>query len=134
VGKLALGDLHESVNILGTSALDQPGLPSINVSGGQFAAPSNSGRATRDEFAVMPELELTLGYQLNQNYRVFIGYDLLYLNRVARPGSQVDLIVDTRGNPIDPAFTGEATSFPRPLFSDTNFWVQGLDFGLEVSF
>jgi hypothetical protein len=133
-GKLALGDLHESVNIQGTSTLIQPGLPNITVPGGQFAAPSNIGRATRDQFNAMPELEISIGYQFSPYFQVFIGYNLLYLNKVARPGNQVDLVVDTRGNQIDPGFTGEMTSFPRPFFSDTNFWAQGLDFGLEVSY
>jgi hypothetical protein len=133
-GKLALGDMHESVNIQGTSTLVQPGMPNITVPGGQFAGPSNIGRATRDRFDAMPELEISIGYQISPNFKVFIGYNLLYLNKVARPGNQVDLIVDTRGNPIDPGFTGEMTSFPRPFFSDTNFWAQGLDFGLGVSY
>jgi hypothetical protein len=133
-GKLALGDLHESVNIQGSSTLVQPGLPNITVPGGQFAAPSNIGRATRDRFAAMPELEISIAYQISPNFQFFIGYNLLYLNKVARPGNQVDLIVDTRGNQIDAGFTGEATLFPRPFFTDSNFWAQGLDFGLQVSY
>jgi len=133
-GKLAIGDLHESVNILGTSTLVQPGLPSITVPGGQFAAASNSGRATRDEFAVLPEMQLAIGCQVSRNLRALIGYDLLYLNRVARPGGQVDLIVDPAGNQIDPGFTGASTTYPRPLFNDANFWAQGLQLALEVSY
>jgi hypothetical protein len=126
--------LHESVNILGKSALMQEGLPTVTVPGGQFAAASNTGRATRDEFAVMPELQLAIGYQVSRNLRAWIAYDVLYLNRVARPGSQVDQIVDTQGDQIDPGFTGAQTTYPRHLFNDTNFWVQGLNFSLEVSF
>jgi hypothetical protein len=126
--------MHESVNIQGTSTLVQPGMPNITVPGGQFAAPSNIGRSTRDRFDAMPELEISIGYQISPNFQVFIGYNLLYLNKVARPGNQVDLVVDAGGNQIDPGFTGAMTSFPRPFFSDSNFWAQGLDFGLEVSY
>jgi hypothetical protein len=133
-GKLALGDVHESVNIQGTSTLVQPGLPNITVPGGQFAAASNIGRATHDQFNAMPELEISIGYQFSPNFQVFVGYNLLYLNKVVRPGNQVDLVVDTAGTQIDPGFTGAMTSFPRPFFSNTNFWAQGLDFGLEVSY
>ncbi len=133
-GKLALGDLHESLNVIGSSTLVQPGLPNVTVPGGLFAAASNSGRVTRDEFAVLPEAEIDIGYQLNANVRVYIGYNILYLNRVARPGSQVDQVVDTRGTPIDPGFTGETTTYPRPVFNDTNFWAQGIDFGVQLSY
>jgi hypothetical protein len=112
----------------------QPGLPNVTVPGGQFAAASNSGRATQDKFAVMPELELTLGYQFNGNIWVYVGYDILYFNKIARPGSQVDLTVDTAGDQIDPGFTGARTSYPSRLFNDTNFWAQGLDFGVAISY
>jgi hypothetical protein len=133
-GKMAIGELHESVNILGTSTLVQPGLASVTVPGGQFAAASNSGRATRDEFAVLPELQLEIGCQVSSHLLAFFGYDLLYMNRVARPGRQVDLIVDSRGNQIDSGFTGESTTYPRPLFNDANFWAQGLHVGLMFSY
>jgi hypothetical protein len=133
-GKVALGDLHESVAILGTSTLVPGTGPSVTVPGGQFAAASNSGHATRDEFAVLPEFEIAIGCQISRNLRAYIGYDLLYLNKVARPGSQVDLIVDTKGDQIDPGFTGESTTFPRALFRDTNFWAQGLNAGLEFTY
>jgi hypothetical protein len=133
-GKLALGDCHESLNIAGTSTLIQSPGPNVTVAGGQFAAASNSGRSTRDQFAVVPELELSVGCHLAPNIRAFAGYDLLYLSRVARPGSQVDLIVDNKGDQIDPSFTGETTSFPRRLFRQTDFWAQGVSVGLELAF
>jgi hypothetical protein len=106
----------------------------MTIPGGQFAAASNSGHASRDEFALLPELEIAFGYQVSRSLRAYLGYDLLYLNRVARPGSQVDLIVDTTGTQIDPAFTGAQTTYPRPLFLDSKFWAQGLNLGLEISF
>jgi hypothetical protein len=133
-GKLAVGDLHETLNIMGTSTLIQPGVPNVTAPGGLFAAASNIGHYSRDEFAVMPELELSVGLQINENLRVYLGYNLLYLNRVARPGSQFDQIVDVAGTVIDPGFTGAATIYPRPIFGETSFWAQGLDFGVQLSY
>ena len=133
-GKLAIGDLHESLNIMGTSTLTQPGSPNVTVPGGLFAAASNIGHYTRDEFSVLPELELRVGCHISENIQVFVGYNLLYLNRVARPGSQFDQVVDTGGTVIDPGFTGATTTYPRPIFGETNFWAQGLDFGVQFSY
>jgi hypothetical protein len=133
-GKLAVGDLHESLSIAGASTLSQPGSPNITVPGGLFASPSNIGRYTRDEFSVMPEVKLSIGCQVTDSIRLFLGYNLLYLNRVARPGSQFDQIVDTGATVIDPGFTGATTTFPRPIFGETSFWAQGLDFGVQFSY
>jgi hypothetical protein len=133
-GKLAVGDLHESLNIAGSSTLTQPGSPNVTVPGGLFAAASNIGHYSRDEFSILPEFELTVGYQFGDHIRAFVGYNLLYLNRVARPGSQFDQIVDTSATVIDPAFTGAGTTFPRPIFGETSFWAQGIDFGAQFSY
>jgi hypothetical protein len=133
-GKLAVGNVHESLDIAGASTLVQPGLPNVSVPGGLFAAASNIGHYTRDEFSVMPEAELSIGCQIIDNVRVFVGYNILYLNKVARPGSQFDQVVDTRATVIDPGFSGEKTTFPRPVFGETNFWAQGLDFGVQLSY
>jgi hypothetical protein len=135
-GKIALGANHEEVNIFGTSTLSNSSL--ITVSGGQFAGPSNIGRRKHDDFAVIPEVDLKVGYQITNWMRAFVGYDFLYISRVVRPGSQVDEVVDDRTNPVNPGFvpgTNPASvSFPRPLFQQTDFWAQGFTFGLEFRF
>jgi hypothetical protein len=133
-GKVALGGTHEVVSVLGTSTLVTGGGPSITVPGGQFAAPSNSGRSARDEFAVVPEVELAVQYQILDHVQLFAGYDFLYWSRVVRPGRQADLVVDTRGDQIDPAFTGETVAYPRPLFKASDFWAQGLNFGVSLCY
>ena len=135
-GKVALGDTHEVVNISGTSVLIPAGGQITTVSGGQFAAPSNSGRSKRDEFAVIPEAEIKFGYQFSRCFRAFAGYNFLYWSRVVRPGNQVDLVVDTAQVPIDPGFNAAAPRavFPRPQFQRSEFWAQGVDFGLEFRY
>jgi hypothetical protein len=134
--KVALGSNHESVNIEGSSSLfPNPG-PIVTLPTGQFAEPSNIGRRTSDRFAVMPEAEIKIGYQINSCLRATVGYDFLYLSRVVRPGNQVDLIIDDRTNVVNPGFVPGTTNttFPRPLFNQTDFWAQGLTFGLEFRF
>jgi len=135
-GKVALGDNHESLNILGTSTLFPAGGASITVPTGQFAQPSNIGRRTRDEFAVIPEAQLNVGYQATRAVRVFVGYDFLYWSNVVRPGSQVDLIVNNATNATNPGFIPGTTqaNYPRPLFNRSDFWAQGVNFGVEFRY
>ncbi len=135
-GKVALGDNHEVVNVGGVASLVPNVGPAVTVPGGQFAAPSNSGRFTHDEFAVIPEVEVKLAYQATRNLRATVGYDFLYWSQVVRPGSQVDLIVDDRANPVNPGFIPGTTGtvYPRPEFNRTDFWAQGLTFGLEFRY
>jgi hypothetical protein len=136
-GKLALGSNHEVIQVLGTSTLNMPGAAPTTVPVGQFAGPSNIGRRTHDEFAVMPEVEVKVGYQVTNWLRASIGYDFLYLSRVVRPGSQADLLVNDSRNPVNGVFGMpplDTTAFPRPFFNRTDFWAQGLTFSLEFRF
>jgi hypothetical protein len=141
--KVALGDMHEVVNINGNQLLTGPrGVPQQTFPGGLLALSSNSGRHERDRFAVVPEVGFTLGYQLTDRVRVSAGYTFLYLSNVVRPGDQIDPVLDPRRipnfvhlNPAEaphPGFVNPA----RPLFAfrETDFWAQGVNFSLEFRF
>jgi hypothetical protein len=134
-GKVALGSTHEMLSISGISSVTTGGGATTAVAGGQFAGPSNIGRYTGNEFTVIPEVEVKVGYQLTRALRCYLGYDFLYWSRVLRPGNQVDLIVDTRADQVDPNFVpGTRVTFPQPRFNRSDFWSQGLTFGLELNF
>lgn len=123
-GKLALGVNHEEVNIFGTSTIIPPGGPISATAGGAYTSPSNIGRTTHNEFAVLPQVTLQAGYDLTEHLRATIGYDFLYLNQVVRPGIE-----------IDPRFgVANGVAFPQSKFEKTDFWAQGISFGLELRF
>src|SRR5262249_55093388 len=63
-GKLALGSNHQVVEVLGTSTLIPNTGSAVTVTSGQFAGPSNRGTRSQDEFTVIPEFEIKLGYQV----------------------------------------------------------------------
>ena len=110
-GKVALGDMQQQTRINGVLASnDFNGLgPVQTFPGGYFALPTNSGTYTRDRFAVVPEANLSVGYQVNRVISVFAGYSFLYLSNVARPGEQIDRVINpSQGT----AFTG---TVPAPL-------------------
>src|SRR5205823_2362775 len=78
LGKVGLGDSHQSVDVHGLTVLAAPGQPALAAPGGLLALASNGGHFTRDAFAVVPEAGVNLGYQLNPYVRVFAGYTFLY--------------------------------------------------------
>jgi hypothetical protein len=128
VGKLGIGSTHEVVSIDGRTTVMAPGQTLTTQPGGLLALPSNSGRFASDEFTVVPELGIRLGYQVGGGLRVFVGYDLLYWNEAARPGEQIDLAINT--TQIPPG-TLVGVSRPAPTGRDTNLFLHGVSAGLE---
>lgn len=135
LGKLALGNNHEVVNIQGSQIVTTPGgVPQV-FNGGLLALPSNSGRFTRDRFSVMPELGVKLGYNITDNLRVTVGYTWVYWSSVVRPAYQIDRVLDMNQIPNfarGPAVVG--ASRPGVPFTQSDFWAQGVSFGLEYNY
>ena len=93
------------------------------------ALPSNIGQYEDDEFVEIPELSLTLGYQLAPQVRFLVGYTIIYWNNVVRPGEQIDLNVNPDLMP--PALSTTGLSAPAFVMNDTAFWAQGINLGLD---
>ena len=130
-GKVALGVSHEIVDISGSTLITPAGGPTSAFAGGLLAQPTNIGRFSRNNFAVVPEGGLNLGYQLTPRVRLLAGYSFLYWSRVVRAGDQVDRVVNatqlTGGTLMGPAR-------PAFLFQSSDFWAQGLNVGVELRF
>jgi hypothetical protein len=135
VGKVALGDSHEVVSIQGAQRVVSPTGAVSTFNGGLLALPSNSGQFTRDQFAVVPEVGVNLGYQVTDWCRLIVGYNFLYWSSVARPGDQIDRVIDVTQIPNGPTPAGPA-SMVRPVggVHSTDFWAQGVSFGLEFRY
>lgn len=136
--KCAVGVDYELSDVAGTSAVTGSafGLPLGTFPEGVFAQTSNAGRQTKTPFAVMPELQLQLGYALTSHMRAVIGYDFLYLSDVLRPGEQIDRVVNPTQNVLFGGTGGVTTGTPSPLPAAvrSDYWVQGLNFGLQVRY
>ncbi len=79
----------------------------------------------------MPQLDLKLGYYVRPNFRLTVGYDILWWSSVLRPGAQVNTAINTTQLPPGPQ-TG-ATA-PIYSFQDYGMWVQGISLGGDVNF
>jgi hypothetical protein len=127
--KVALGNAHHIVTIDGSTTRIIAGGTTETQPGALLATQTNIGRYTSNRFAVVPEVNLKIGYDLTDNCRIFVGYDFLYMSSVVRPGDQIDLNVNQSFRP----FTGGAGTGPRQpafVFRTTDYWAQGLNFGL----
>lgn len=95
-GLVALGSTNTDVTVNGSTRVQQPnGVPQTFV-GGLLAQRTNIGSRSFDEFSVVPEATVTLGYQVTDGIRAFVSYNYLYWSKVSRAGDQIDLVVDAR--------------------------------------
>jgi hypothetical protein len=132
-GSIGLGDMHQSVNLLGGSASLAAGTPSI-APGGLITSADDLGHHSREHCAFVSEWGIKFGYSFGCHLRAFVGYNALFLSSVVRPPDQVsfsrtNLQVTVNGTPqtinvLSPGFR----------FNASEVWVQGCDFGVEVRF
>lgn len=135
LGKVALGVSVENAGIDGRTAYNSQQGSSGTLMAGQLALPSNIGHFGQDRFAVVPEFGINFGYALTRHIRLTFGYTFLYWSNVFRAGDQID-----RGlNPTELASLagrGPLVGPARPNFPfhSTDFWAQGLNFGLQFRY
>ena len=132
-GKVALGDTHEIIDISGSQTVTTPTGQVTHFVGGLLALPSNIGHFNRDEFSVVPEVTVNLGYRLSHCLTVYAGYNFLYWSRVARAGDQIDRVIDTSQIPNFGSNVPTGVGRPAVPFAQNDFWAQGLNVGLEIN-
>jgi hypothetical protein len=134
-GKLALGQMQQAADVSGSTDALKPDGSTFGFPAGLYALRSNSGRHERDELAFIPEVGLNVGWQLTRCLKVYAGYSLLWVSTVARAGEQIDPVVNVTQFPIRSG-NGPLVGPARPAFTfdGTDFWAQGLNFGLELRY
>ena len=133
--QVALGVMHQTVNINGSTVYTSPPPPAGPFPGGFLAQPTNIGSYSRNVFGVVPQLNLNAGRQVTQNLRLFVGYSFMYFNSVVRPGDQIDPVLNLSQIP-GPTGPGSLVGPARPAFEwrDTGMWVQGINVGAQWAF
>lgn len=125
LGLLGLGNMNEQVTINGSTTTSLGG-SSVTNTGGLLTQPSNIGTYQRNRFAFIPQLTANLNYHLTQNLSFHIGYNIIWLSNIATSADQIDHVVNlTQPNgPARPAFT----------FNDREYWLQGINWGMNWDF
>ena len=129
--QVGLGNTNSEATIQGTTTATVPGTAAVVSPAGFLAQQSNIGAYNQDWFTMVPELGLTLAYDLTSWCRFTVGYSLVYWSKVARPGDQIDLHLHPKQFPVPLDAASELPEFP---FATTDYWAQGLNLGLDVRF
>ncbi len=124
--KLALGANTANITILGLTNTTVGGVVT-QTPVGLLAQPSNIGTHSDDTFAVVNEIGLHGGWQINDYVKVFAGYSFLFISSVVRAPEIVDPVVN---------LNQPAAGAGRPVFTrqQTDFWAHGLNAGVEVRY
>lgn len=131
LAKMALGNTRSRVWIDGATVTTSGGVVD-NDPGGMLALTTNMGSYTQNNMAVIPELGVTLGFDITKRFRATFGYTFIYWSNVARAGEQIDRNL----NPTYFANNGPAAGAVQPefVFVTSDYWTQGMNFGLELHF
>ena len=128
---VGFGSVHQMVQASGSSSV-----PGVTVPGGLYAVTGGNDRpVTTNRFTMMTEVRGELGLYLTGWSRVSVGYDLLYLGSVARPGDQIDYVVNTRLVPTTRRFGSlSGVASPLPTAARTDFLAHGLRVAFELRY
>ncbi len=130
---LDAGVTREILNISGSTTLLNPPNAAVIVPGGLLAQISNIGRTPNNEFTIVPEAGLTVGCQLTSWLRAELGYSVVYWRQgVLRPDTEISRQVASTIIPVlNPTSTGAA---PLVQLHRADFWGQGVNFGIQLTF
>lgn len=138
-GKLALGAMCEELTIKGQlitndfNTIPFTGEPVIYPAG-YLGFPTNNGKHRKTTFAVMPEVDVRLGYQILDCLNLEVGYTFFTVNKMIRATNQIDRNINSTQAP---AITGVfpttlvGPETPKALMKTTTFWAQGLTASLK---
>ena len=120
MAKVSIGNLRQEITLNGqttTNGVTTPGR-------GLFVQDSNRGEYINNDTKFIPEATVSLGYQVLDHVSISIGYHAMWIDSVALAGDQIDRTVSL------------LQLTPRPQFQlrETEFWVQGITFGLNWDF
>jgi hypothetical protein len=132
LGKVGIGATRAANSISGsTTTLDLSDDSLTVASGGLLALPSNIGDFNEPRFATFSELGISAQYYIGCQLKLSAGYTLMYWSELIRYGQQVQL-------DVNPSQIGGGTlvgpALPRATERRSDFWAQGITFGVEYLF
>lgn len=128
-GRIGFGNNRQTATING-STITTVNNNSTTSQGGILAQRTNIGTHTREDFTMIPEMGVNLGYQLTPRLSGVVGYTMIYFPNVVRPGDMIDRTINPN------LFPAEAVPFTGPLrpefvWRTSDYWAQGLNFGVD---
>jgi hypothetical protein len=131
--KVAAGTVTRGSTITGTQVVMVPGSPPAVSQGGVLALASNLGTHPSWTYTGVPEITVSLGWQMTSNISVGLSYWVMWWPQVFRPGEQVDTSLNSAQFPGSGVAAAGAVN-PAVLNHQAVLWVQALTFSLEIRF
>jgi hypothetical protein len=133
VTKVAVGRVHRDVAIGGTQTSTVPGAAPVTLSGGVLALSSNATSFAETDWRAIPEVGLTLAWQLRPYVTLRTGWSFMYFNQFARAADQVDPNINPHLFPGANAALGGPNS---PAFNlvRSDLWLYSFNLGLEFKY
>jgi Putative beta barrel porin-7 (BBP7) len=128
--KTAVGDMHQNVNVFGAN-VNSAGVASL---GGALFSPSDIGEHTRDQIGYVLEVNPNIGVSLTPWCRAYVGYNMMFLQNVNRPGGQIGYASSTSQVTFAGTTTNITNTFPQFKFDDSSAVLQGVNFGVEIRY
>lgn len=135
--KAAIGSMHEEAFLAGSTTATNSILGSNStVPGGLYVLGTNAGTHTRNITAFVPQGTLTVAVEISPQVKLTLGYTIIYITDVARPGNLIDRSIDRTQLPSSQTFNPTVPGPQRPglSWSGTDFWAQGINIGLSLRF
>lgn len=138
--RLGLGVTNQTLEISGGQTQIGPGAVTPTVPGGLLALNSNIGHFSKNRLSFIPEVGVTVGYDVTSRLQLTMGYNMIYWSNVLRPGDQIDTTLDLTRVPIlnDPRVFPQAANVapvrqvrPAAMLRESDLWVQGVSLGLK---
>ena len=136
--KIAVGNMYERVEVLGTGAVISGTGTNRSVGtafGGVLANASNIGTYTNDRFTYIPEFGGNVGVALTGGLTGFIGVNFLYFPDVVRPGTIASPLVSSAAIPFSPNYgAAGAPRGPALRIVEEDHWLGGVNFGFMLRY
>lgn len=131
--KVAAGNMQRTVDIRGRTVTTVAGAPPpVTAAGGVYALSSNIGEHRNNDWTVLPEAGANMVWKFRSNMNLRFGYSMIYLTKAARADNQIDFTVNP--NLFPPAVAPLTPSRPEFQVRNSDFWIQSLNLGLDVTF
>jgi len=144
-GKVGVGGIHQSVRADGSTTSTNftlnpitgsfvPSQPALLTPGGLLTPMSGPVHQSREQIGFLPEATLKVGYQCNKYARIFVAYNAIVIDEVVRPADQIGFARTTGVVSLNGTPTQVNVTQPAFRFSDSYFWAQGVNIGLEFQY
>ncbi|MBY0460085.1 MAG: BBP7 family outer membrane beta-barrel protein, partial [Gemmataceae bacterium] len=159
-GRISLGNMHERLEVFGATTITDPSgvsgsaqpnqnqltpttgtLTTVRTQGGAYggvlANNANIGTFTRDRFSYIPEFGGNVGVALTKGLTGYVGVTVVYVPDVIRPGNQISNTLNSAAIPFSANYGAAGavpTSTVAPAFRQSEFWIGGVNFGLQFRY